>query len=129
MRSSLSLGVALLNGSVTSVELLAQVGGEDLLELVDRALVDLLERSAAGVVERRAAGLVEQRAHHRRDADQLRRPGDLLTLGFGHGRRELFDDFGVSGPSSGRRRLGHGEPGYRPGGWRREFRDPPVRAG
>ena len=35
----------------------------------------------ARVVERRAAGLVEQRPHHRRDADQLGRPGDLLTVG------------------------------------------------
>jgi len=48
---------------------------------LDRALVDLLERPAAGVVERREPGLVEQRAHHRRDADQLGRPGDLLALG------------------------------------------------
>src|SRR5262249_40087851 len=42
------------------VELLAQIGREDLLELVHRALVDLLQGTAAGVVERRAARFVEQ---------------------------------------------------------------------
>ena len=86
IRSSDSLGVSLENVSVHLVELRAQVGGEDLFELVDRPLVDLLQRAAARVVERRAARLVEQRAHHRRDADQLRRPRDLLAVGHVLGR-------------------------------------------
>src|SRR5205809_659154 len=59
-------------------ELLAQVGGQDLLELVDGALVDLLERPATRVVERCPACLIEQCAHHRRDPDELGRARDLF---------------------------------------------------
>ena len=46
-------------------------------------------RRRPDVVERRAAGFVEERAHHRRDADELRRPGDLLVavLALRFGRR------------------------------------------
>ena len=88
------------------VELLAEVVGEDLLELVDRALVDLLQRAAAGVVERRAPRLVEQRPDHRRDADELRRPRDLLAVGAALVRRatgvwSASSTSGVTAPAVG----------------------------
>ena len=65
---------------------------------------------AARVVERREAGLVEQRAHHRRDADQLRRPGDLLAVGAAvvarRRRPQRVDDLGRHGADRvARRRL------------------------
>ena len=60
-------------------ELLAEVGGEDAFELVERLLVDLPEHAPAGVVERGAAHFVEHRAHHRGDPDELGGAGDLLA--------------------------------------------------
>jgi DNA-binding response OmpR family regulator len=41
--------------------------------------VDLPQAASPSVVERGAAHLVEHRADHRRDADELRRPRDLLV--------------------------------------------------
>ena len=97
-------------------ELLAEVGRQDLLELVDRAFVDLLQRTAARVVERRASRFVEQRADHRRDPDELGGPGDLLTgLRIGG---DLVEDLGGErlgrlGPvAGGRCCLRHGHQGY-----------------
>ena len=115
MRSSASLGVVARERQRHVCRAPCADRRRGSLELVDRALVDLLERAAAGVVERRAAGLVEQRAHHRRDADELGRPGDLLALGLPRSRHgvERVDDFGVTGLRGVG--VGHGAPGS--AGW------------
>ena len=47
MRSSDSVGVSLVNGSVTSASSVRRILGEDALELVHRPLVDLAQPAAA----------------------------------------------------------------------------------
>ncbi len=60
-------------GQGEAFELVAQLGGEALLELVDRRLVDLLQPVAAGVVERCGAHFLEELFDHRADAHDLGR--------------------------------------------------------
>ena len=59
-------------GQRQPVQLLAQLGREALLELLDRALVDLAQPGPRGVVERGGAHLLEQLLDHRADPHHLR---------------------------------------------------------
>src|SRR4051812_18615641 len=68
-----------------------QLGREDVVELLQGPLVDLPQGLTTRVVERRATDLVEHGAHHRGDADQLRRPQDLLVGLVRHRLRAVGD--------------------------------------
>ena len=55
------------------LQLLAQLGGQALLELADRRRVDVAQPVAAGVVQGRGADLLEQLLDHRADPHDLGR--------------------------------------------------------
>ena len=55
------------------LQLLAQLGGQAVLQLLDRVLVDLLEPGPGRLVQRRRAHLLEQLLDHRADAHDLGR--------------------------------------------------------
>src|SRR5581483_3693148 len=67
-------GNALLGeGQAQPVELLAELRGQTLLQLLDRILVDLAQAVAGGLVQRCRADLLEQLLDHRADAHDLGR--------------------------------------------------------
>ena len=116
MRSSPSLGTLLSsNGSDKPGELVAQLGGQAVAELLDGVLVDLAQPVARGLVERRRPYLLEQLLDHRADAHDLGRLLDhvgevalvvVLLQRLAVGRDEEDRVFGL--------RLGHGHSDHPP---------------
>ena len=80
MRSSASDG-AEQERQGEPVQLLAQLGGQALLQLADGGLVDFARPFAAGLVERGGAHLFEQLLDHRPDAHHLGRLLDQVGQG------------------------------------------------